>query len=104
MDVSAQARLWWSPQLTVRDSLGSVVVVPSNAWEASFDSGATWRPSRDNSGVAGWLVAGKDFPGPGDSTGGIASDVVVAERVQPLVRLRDTPETVVGVGEWLIPT
>ena len=104
MNVSAQDRLWWSPPLTAKDSHGTVISVPVTAWEASIDGGVTWVSSSDDSGSPGWLVAGKDFPGPGDSDHGIASDFVLLQKVKPRVRLRDNPETTSATSkEWLIP-
>ncbi len=104
MEIPAQARLWWSPPATAADSHGQPVTIPAAGLEASFDGGQTWVPSRDNAGVPGWLVAGADYPGPGDSDGGIVPDHVMGDLpIRPHVRLRDSPETLIDHSLWLTP-
>lgn len=41
--------------------------------------------------------------GSGDSDDGIPTDFVIVTKVQPRIRLRDTPETVSLFGHWLLP-
>ena len=77
--------------------------MPVTGWEASFDQGATWHASRDADGRAGWLIQGADYPGPGDSDSGITSDTIITSTVRVLVRLRDTPETLIDDTLWLTP-
>ena len=101
MRVRSQERLWWSPTLTVVDSAGAPVVVAATGWEASFDAGVTWKVSRDNGGRAGWLIAGANYPGAGDSAGAITADHVLTATIQPLVRLRSAPETIINGDLWL---
>lgn len=101
MKIATQERVWWSPELTATNSHGASVSVPVTGWEASIDGGQTWKASRDNSGVPGWLVAGADYPGPGDSAGAATTDFVVSVNAQVLIRLRSTPETVLNSDLWL---
>lgn len=101
MRIHTQERLWWSPGLKVTDSAEQPVTIPATGFEASFDGGATWHTSRDNGGRPGWLIAGASFPGPGDSAAGVASDHVLTETVRALVRLRDTPETIINAELYL---
>lgn len=103
MRIPAQARVWWTPGLTVYDVDGKPLdLQPApTGWEASFDGGLTWHPSRDNAGRPGWLIAGADYPGPGDSDDGTTADHVVIRTVSVQVRLRDTPETLIDDTLWL---
>lgn len=101
MRIHPQERLWWSPGLKVTDSAEQPVTIPPIGFEASFDDGTTWHPSRDNGGRPGWLIAGANFPGPGDSAGGVTADHVLTETVRALVRLRDTPETIIDGALWI---
>lgn len=99
MDLHRQARVWTPWEMTARNSHNVVVDPGVTGWEASIDSGVTWVASRDNSGVAGWLVAGPDFPGPGDAENGVTADLVVTREVtRVLIRVRDVPETEVEVA------
>ena len=101
MRIHAQERLWWSPALTVTDSAGQPVTIPATGYEASFDDGTTWHPSRNNSGRPGWLIAGANFPGSGDSAESTAADWVITGTVRALIRLRDTPETIINAELYL---
>lgn len=103
MRVLPQERKWWSPTLAATDSHGTPVAVPTDGWEASFDGGITWAVARNNNGRPGWLVAGANFPGPGDSAAGIPTDHVLTARVRPLIRLRDAPETSIDGSLQLHP-
>ena len=104
MRVLAQERVWWCPKgLAATDRHGQPIPVPVTGWEASFDNGATWKASRDNAGDPGWLISGADYPGPGDDPGGITADHTLTRSVRVLIRLRDTPETVIFDGLNLSP-
>ena len=98
MRIHPQERIWWSPTLTATDSHGAPVTIPATGWEASIDGGQTWHPSRDNNGRPGWLVAGAAFPGVGDSAGETPTDLALPTSggVRVLIRLRDTPETIIS--------
>jgi len=66
------------------------VPADANALEVSFDDGLTWTPMTWNADETAVLVlvAGPDMPDP-------AGVVLPAGRHVPLVRLVDTPETVI---------
>ena len=99
MELHPQARVWTPWDITARDSHNVVVDPGLTGWEASIDGGLTWKASRDNSGVPGWLVAGANYPGPGDADGGVVSDFVVTRAItKVLIRVRDMPETEVECG------
>lgn len=99
MELHRQARVWTPWAISARDSHNVVVDPGVTGWEASIDSGLTWKASRNNSGVAGWLVAGPDFPGPGDAANGVVADFVVTRNLtRMLIRVRDMPETEVEIA------
>ena len=101
MRIHPQERVWYCPSLAATDTSGTPVDVPVTGWEASFDSGLTWHASRDADGQPGWLIAGTDPPGPGDTTAGISPDHILTVAVQVWVRLRDTPETLIDDTLWI---
>lgn len=104
MRIHPQAREYWPPELTALDATGQPLDPqpnPAGGWEASIDAGQTWHPSRphpDHPDWPCWLVAGPDYPGTGDDDGGITTDLTI----QPgrtrvvLIRVRDTPETIIN--------
>lgn len=95
MKIRPQERKWFAPQVSATEVNGSPIGVPLTGWEASFDQGVTWLPSRDTGiGVPGWLIAGPTFPGPGDSTDGIVADITLTATAWAYIRLRDVPETI----------
>lgn len=96
MRVHAQERKWWTPGLTADDTTGQPITVPVTGWEASFDQGDTWHASRNADGRPGWLIQGADYPGTGDDAGGITSDHILTDSIRVLIRLRDTPETLIA--------
>ena len=99
LELHRQARVWTPWTLSARDSHNVVVDPGVTGWEASIDNGVTWKPSRDNDGVPGWLVAGPDFPGPDDDANGVTADFTVFRRVtNVLIRVRDMPETEITAG------
>lgn len=94
MELHRQARVWTPWAISARDSHNVVVDPGVTGWEASIDDGKTWKSSRDNGGVPGWLVAGPDYPGTGDADGGVTADFTVTRNVtNVLIRVRDVPET-----------
>lgn len=92
-----QDRRWYSlPDLAATD-VGGPIAVPVTRWEASFDQLLTWHPAQPHPqlpSVPSWLLAGPDFPGPGDPSTHEPTEIVIFHSVAPRVRLVDSPESV----------
>lgn len=102
MRIRPQTREWFAPILTAHTVAGAPISVPVTGWEATFDNRVTWLPSRDTGdGQPGWLIAHPDYPGPGDTDGGIHTDHIVTTRIAVYIRLRDSPETT-EVGPFVL--
>ena len=79
-------------------------MVAVDKWEASFDSGNTWHASQahpDLPTAPAWLIRGANYPGPADT--GTALGVLISRRTEPLIRLRDMPETTIEKAEVIRP-
>ena len=84
------------PDLAAATATGNPVSVAVDGWEASFDRGVTWHQSQahpDQPTAPCWLLRGDQHPGPGDTNTSVG--ILVTRTIAPLVRRRDTPETVI---------
>lgn len=97
--VMPQERVWWSPDITLRTVDGEIIT--DATYEASFDGCQTWLAATVVDGRPAWLIAGPDFPGDGDTSGGVDADHTLTVSVRPYVRVRDTPETVIADGGYI---
>ncbi|EFQ82685.1 hypothetical protein HMPREF0063_11894 [Aeromicrobium marinum DSM 15272] len=68
-------------------------VAPTD-WELSIDGGTTWADAQADGDYSVWLIAGPDYPGPGDN-GGAEPAFTATDNTDVLVRLIDSPETVI---------
>lgn len=63
--------------------------VDADAWEMSIDDGATWKASQVVDDAPAWLIKGSAYAG-------VETDpILVSATVEPLLRLVDSPETIV---------
>ena len=104
MRLHAQEQVFYAlPNLSASTPSGPVVVAVDK-WEASFDGGVTWHTSQahpDLPTAPAWLIRGANHPGPADT--GVASGILISRRTEPLIRLRDVPETMVEKAEVIRP-
>ena len=85
MDLHSAAREFYDLGITTDPAV-------SGGWELSVDAGATWVAGEAVTGGARWLVRGPSFT---PDVGDVTVSTLVSASVQPLVRVVDTPETVV---------
>lgn len=71
--------------------------IPAGDWELSLD-GDAWVSSTLVDGLPAWLIAGEEF-----SESGVNPDFVVGSAVQPLLRAKDNPETIIRRAPKIYP-
>lgn len=102
MNLHRQEQVYYTlPHLTASTPAGRVEV-PVTGWEASFDAGESWHAAQAHPNLPAapcWLVRGPNHPGIGDTSP--ASGVLISRTTAPLIRLKDTPETVIERAEQI---